>query len=79
MPVIECACGMVMSVARAEPRTRCIRCGGVEFRLVENWHVSNVQATPFVPRRMLPTTRPAACELSAGVTAANSVSEGACI
>jgi hypothetical protein len=31
MPVIECSCGMVMSVSAAEPRNSCIRCGGAEF------------------------------------------------
>jgi hypothetical protein len=32
MPVIECSCGMVMSVSAAAPRKSCIRCGGAEFR-----------------------------------------------
>jgi hypothetical protein len=32
MPVIECSCGMVMSVAAADPRSSCIRCGGVELQ-----------------------------------------------
>jgi hypothetical protein len=34
MPIIECACGMVMSVAADEPRCCCIRCGGVELRML---------------------------------------------
>jgi hypothetical protein len=34
MPVIECACGMVMSVPRDGPRASCIRCGAVVFRPV---------------------------------------------
>jgi len=34
MPVIECSCGMVMSVAADDPRSSCIRCGGVEFRMM---------------------------------------------
>src|SRR5262245_50018346 len=34
MPVIECACGMVMSVMPAEPRLHCIRCGGAEFQAI---------------------------------------------
>ena len=32
MPVLECSCGMVMSVPVAKPRNTCIRCGAVEFR-----------------------------------------------
>jgi hypothetical protein len=35
MPVLECSCGMVMSVTAAKPRNTCIRCGGVEFRELE--------------------------------------------
>ena len=35
MPVIECSCGMVMSVAARDPRVCCIRCGGVEFHILE--------------------------------------------
>jgi hypothetical protein len=35
MPVIECTCGMVMSLS-AVPRNNCIRCGGVEFRVIES-------------------------------------------
>ena len=34
MPIIECACGMVMSVSADEPRHSCIRCGGVELRML---------------------------------------------
>lgn len=34
MPVIECACGMVMSIASDDSRCYCIRCGGLEFRVV---------------------------------------------
>lgn len=34
MPIIECACGMVMSVSAHEPRHCCIRCGGVELRVL---------------------------------------------
>jgi hypothetical protein len=37
MPVIECTCGMMMSLSSTQPRTCCIRCGGVEFRLVEKY------------------------------------------
>lgn len=32
MPVLECTCGMVMSVSAATPRGTCIRCGGAKFR-----------------------------------------------
>ena len=35
MSVIECSCGMVMSVSAVKPRNRCIRCGGVEFGELE--------------------------------------------
>ena len=35
MPVIECSCGMIMSLSTGERRCSCIRCGGVEFRVVE--------------------------------------------
>lgn len=34
MPVLECSCGMVMSVSAAEPRVSCIRCGGVKLRVL---------------------------------------------
>lgn len=29
MPVLECSCGMVMSISTAAPRETCIRCGSV--------------------------------------------------
>ena len=32
MPIIQCACGMVMSTKADEPRHYCVRCGGIEFR-----------------------------------------------
>jgi hypothetical protein len=32
MPVLECTCGMVMSVAAARPRATCIRCRGAKLR-----------------------------------------------
>ena len=35
MPVIECSCGMVMSVPAHGTRAGCIRCGGVEFHLLK--------------------------------------------
>jgi hypothetical protein len=37
MPVLECSCGMVMSISIATPRNTCIRCGGVEFRELERF------------------------------------------
>jgi hypothetical protein len=35
MPVVECSCGMVMSISVARPRHNCIRCGSSEIREVE--------------------------------------------
>jgi hypothetical protein len=35
MPVVECSCGMVMSISVARPRHKCIRCGSSEIREVE--------------------------------------------
>jgi hypothetical protein len=35
MPVIECSCGMVMSVPIEAQRGSCIRCGGVEFHILD--------------------------------------------
>jgi hypothetical protein len=37
MPVLECSCGMVMSISTATPRNKCIRCGGIEFRELERF------------------------------------------
>lgn len=34
MPVVECSCGMVMSLSARDPRTCCIRCGGVELHIL---------------------------------------------
>ena len=31
MPVLECSCGMIMSVSAAEPRKNCIRCGSTNL------------------------------------------------
>ena len=44
MPVIECSCGMVMSVAADDPRSSCIRCGGVEFRMMARRGASSYTA-----------------------------------
>jgi hypothetical protein len=41
MPVIECSCGMVMSVSDAEPRRNCIRCRGIEFRVLHGSKPAN--------------------------------------
>jgi hypothetical protein len=49
MPVLECSCGMVMSVSIAKPRTMCIRCGGVEFRELERFKL-DVKATNCAPQ-----------------------------
>jgi hypothetical protein len=35
MPVIECSCGMVMSVPVEGARSSCIRCGGLEFQILD--------------------------------------------
>lgn len=53
MPVIECRCGMVMSVVADEPRTCCIRCGSVKFRELEQWN-------PIGGTRWRPDVRPLA-------------------
>lgn len=37
MPVLECSCGMVMSVSLATPRNICIRCGGAAFHELERF------------------------------------------
>jgi hypothetical protein len=51
MPVIECSCGMVMSISAATPRKSCIRCGGAEFReLVWRGPVEiKVDCSPLLP------------------------------
>jgi hypothetical protein len=51
MPVIECSCGMVMSVSVAEPRNKCIRCSGVEFRELRNFKpiVTALNCAPLAP------------------------------
>jgi predicted nucleic acid-binding Zn-ribbon protein len=54
MPLIECACGMMMSVSMREPRKRCIRCGGVEFRFVERG-----ESAQDIDKRLVKRSRPA--------------------
>ena len=51
MPVIECSCGMVMSVSVAKPRNTCIRCGGVTFHEPDeiNPVVNAMDCAPLVP------------------------------
>ncbi len=51
MPVIECTCGMVMSVPARGPRVCCIRCGRAEFHLLEPYE-DHPRAEPavFAPR-----------------------------
>ncbi len=51
MPVIECSCGMVMSVSVATLRNTCIRCGGVEFRELERFNsaVNTTNCTSLEP------------------------------
>jgi hypothetical protein len=34
MSIIQCACGMVMSMSADAPRHCCIRCGGSELRVM---------------------------------------------
>jgi hypothetical protein len=51
MPVLECSCGMVMSVSVAKPRITCIRCGGAEFRELQHFDlvVNTMDNTPLLP------------------------------
>jgi hypothetical protein len=56
MAVVECSCGMVMSVPRGGTRACCIRCGGVEFHSLDHirdlgcgrglFNATNFEATP---------------------------------
>ena len=34
--VVECSCGMVMSISTNAPRAYCIRCGGIDFHVIGN-------------------------------------------
>lgn len=43
MPVIECSCGMVMSLSVDGPRGCCIRCGRVEFHDLERGAAGRAQ------------------------------------
>lgn len=44
MPVLECTCGMVMSVSAARPRTTCVRCRGAKHREVFSGRTSATHA-----------------------------------
>lgn len=59
MPVIECSCGMVMSVPAGGSRFCCIRCGCLEFQVLERWeiHERRGQAiSPTMPSRPILST-----------------------
>jgi hypothetical protein len=80
MPIIECSCGMFMSLSSAEPRTRCIRCGGVEFRFVEKWAAVHEVPVRFVPRRSTADRADSSRELAAiALAATEPTGEGAYI
>jgi hypothetical protein len=48
MPVIECGCGMVMSVSAEKPRTICIRCGRTDLTPLKRG-VTNLKASERTP------------------------------
>jgi hypothetical protein len=50
MPVIECACGMVMSVPAATSRDCCIRCGASKLRLLKDNAASRATVSRIEPR-----------------------------
>jgi hypothetical protein len=80
MPLIECSCGMMMSVSTAEPRSCCIRCGGVEFRLVEKWQSARSMPMPIVPRASLSDCVPSRREvITSGMADVELMGEGAYI
>ena len=78
MPVIECSCGMIMSVPTTEPRACCIRCGGVEFRFVEKQGERvRANATPFLPRTAIAASTKSRGELATiGVAVAEPRGQG---
>lgn len=53
MPVLECNCGMVMSISATISRAKCIRCGGVRFRQLFVGRVTAINP--------IETTQAAAC------------------
>jgi len=80
MPVIECSCGMVMSIARAKPRRCCIRCGGVEFRLIEKWQAVDSLPLPFLPFSTSADCAPLRREVATiAIAVAEPIGEGAYI
>ncbi|MEX0641310.1 MAG: hypothetical protein WD468_01345 [Pirellulales bacterium] len=80
MPVIECSCGMMMSISATEPRTCCIRCGGVEFRLIEKLAPVHKTLEPFMPRSLSAANAHAKHKLAiVGLLAAEPIGEGAYI
>ncbi len=54
MPVVECSCGMVMSISVARPRHNCIRCGSSDIREVE-WRASAPVVSKQSAERLLAT------------------------
>lgn len=60
MPVLECSCGMIMSVSIAKPRNMCIRCGGAHFRELERF-IPDVKAT-----KRAPIAAPIICAILSG-------------
>lgn len=78
MPVIECSCGMMMSVSASEPRSCCIRCGGVEFRVVEKWDRARAATGQFALRApSMDCARPTLDLAGMGLAVAEPVSDGA--
>ena len=80
MPVVECACGMVMSVATREPRSRCIRCGGIELRFMEKLRRSQLASRQFDRDSAQPRhAHPMVDLASLGIAAIEQIADGACI
>lgn len=80
MPVVECSCGMMMSVSSARPRTCCIRCGGIEFRFIEKTSPADGAPVKFVPRPRSSDHARLPCDLTAvGLVVVQPIADGACI
>ncbi len=56
MPILECQCGMVMSVRRAHVRRPCLRCGRTALPYV--WQVDRRQRSAAGPRLVRFLRRP---------------------
>jgi hypothetical protein len=71
MPVIECACGMVMSVPLGGGRAGCIRCGGADFHVLD-CRSSDPAPEPFVRAHGSPVDLPGFIlpDLMAGIDSA---------